>query len=168
MSSLLNGNPNPNGNARLYAKMAAKPGGRGLFGALVAFKAPFFLTTQPRLKQLRPGFAEVRQGKWWLMNNHIKTFHVIAALNAAEFAMGCLAEISIPATHRWLPQGMTTEYKSKSVGGLTVRATADLPDFDEITPVSGGRQVPVVCEFIDAEGNHPMTATINMWVSAKK
>lgn len=126
------------------------------------------MTSQPRLQELRPGYAQVRLGKWWLMNNHIKTFHVIAALNGAEFAMGCLAEISVPSTHRWLPQGMTTEYKSKSVGSLTVKATAELPNFDEITPESGGRQIPVVCNYIDAQGNHPMTATINIWVTAKK
>lgn len=165
---LLNGNSNPNSNARLYAKLASKPGGRALFGALVAFKAPFFLASQPRLRKLRPGFAEARLGKWWLMNNHIKTFHVISALNGAEFVMGCLAEVSIPATHRWLPQGMTAEYLSKSSGSLTVRATADLPNFAEITPETGGRQIPVRCEFIDAKGNHPIAATINIWVTAKK
>lgn len=148
--------------------MASKPLGKGLFGAFVAVKAPFFLTSQPRLKELRPGYAKVRLGKWWLMNNHIKTFHVIAALNGAEFAMGCLAEISTPSTHRWLPRGMTSEYNSKSTGGLTLTATADFPDFSQITPESGGQLVPVHIKFVDDAGNEPISATIDIWVSAKK
>ncbi|KAB1502765.1 DUF4442 domain-containing protein [Corynebacterium sp. 320] len=167
MSSPLAGNPRPNANAKLYEKLAKKPLGTRLFGALVAFKAPFFMTSQPQLKTLRPGLAEVRLTKWWLMQNHIGTFHVISALNGAEFAMGCLAEISLPDTHRWLPQGMTTEYKAKSTGGLTLTATMDLPDFSTITKETGGRRIPVTIKFVDDAGQEPMTATIDIWVTAK-
>ena len=37
-----------------------------------------------------------------------------------------LAEATVPTTHRWIPQGMVTQYRSKTVGGLT--ATAELAE----------------------------------------
>ena len=148
--------------------MSRRRGGKGLFSAAVSLKAPYFSTVLPQLQEMRPGYAEVKVPKWWLVNNHIITFHVIAACNAAEFAMGMLAEASLPNTHRWLPKGMRTEYRTKSTGGLIARASAKLPDFSSITRESGGQTVTVTIHFEDAAGNEPIYVEIDIWVTMKK
>lgn len=148
--------------------MSRRRGGKGLFSAAVSLKAPYFSTVLPQLQEMRPGYAEVKVPKWWLVNNHIKTFHVIAACNAAESAMGMLAEASLPNTHRWLPKGMRTEYRTKSTGGLIARASAKLPDFSSITRESGGQTVTVTIHFEDAAGNEPIYVEIDIWVTMKK
>ncbi len=162
------GNPHPNSTAKIYQRLHNKPLGKLLFSTLVSCKAPYFLTVFPRVQELRPGYAQVRAGKWWLVNNHIGTFHAIAMCNVAEFAMGCLAEASVPGTHRWLPMRMRTNYTAKSQGGLTLTATADLPDFSTITTSGGGQAITVKITAVDQAGNHPFDAEIDIWVTAKK
>lgn len=117
---------------------------------------------------MEPGRAVAHMPKWWGVQNHIKTVHAIAACNLAEFAMGMLCEASVPTTHRWVPKGMTTNYKKISKGGLTAVATADLPDFAAITPETGGVDFPVRIVLTDAEGTEVQDATINCWITAKK
>ena len=63
---------------------------------------------------------------------------------------------------------MRTEYRTKSTGGLTARARADLPDFSTITRETGGQTVTVKINFEDAAGNEPVYAEIDIWVTAKK
>lgn len=167
-SSAFDATSKPSPTYQMYQKVAGKPLGKALFSLGVALKAPYFATVQPRVKELRPGYAKVRSHKWWLLNNHIGTFHAIAACNVAEFAMGTLAEVSIPASHRWLPQGMRVEYKAKTAGSLTAVATADLPDFSTITTETGGQTVTVTIHFSDDEGKESVYAEIDIWVTAKK
>lgn len=82
--------------------------------------------------------------------------------------MGMLAEASVPKSHRWLPKGMRVEYLAKSKGGMTATATAELPDFSQITPESGGQTVTVAIDFEDASGGAPVRAEIDIWVTAKR
>lgn len=110
----------------------------------------------------------MRIAKWWGVNNHIGTYHVIAALNGAEAAMGLLCESTMPETHRWIPRGMRAEYPAKSTGGLTVTASAQFPDFTAVTRETGGQLVTVTCQLVDDSGNVPVTADIDVWVSAKR
>ncbi|MGJ4138530.1 hotdog fold domain-containing protein [Corynebacterium evansiae] len=166
--SIYDANANPSSTFKMYKNLAKKPFGNGLFSLAVSAKAPYFLTVQPRLQELRPGYCQVKSKKWWLLNNHIGTFHAIAACNVAEFAMGMLAEASIPNTHRWLPQGMRTKYLKKTKGSLTATATAELPDFEKITKESGGQTVTVTIHFADDEGKESTYAEIDIWVTAKK
>lgn len=82
--------------------------------------------------------------------------------------MGMLCEASVPTTHRWVPKGMNTNYRKISKGGLTATATADLPDFAEITPESGGRDLEVRIDLVDSEGTLVQDAVITCWLTAKK
>ena len=63
---------------------------------------------------------------------------------------------------------MTTNYLKISKGGLTATATADLPDFTQITPESGGRNLDVRIELVDAEGTLVQDAVITCWITAKR
>jgi hypothetical protein len=66
--------------------------GRGAFSLAIGLTAPYFLTISPTLVDLRPNHAAVRVRKWWGVQNHLGTVHVIAVANGLEMAMGVLAE----------------------------------------------------------------------------
>ena len=125
-------------------------------------KAPYFASIRPRFEELRAGYARVSMKKRRALENHIGTVHAIAMCNLAELAAGTMTEISIPASMRWLPKGMTVEYLKKSTGG--VRAEATLPEVGE----GPGRDVPALVEIKDDAGELVCRATITMWVSPKK
>ena len=151
---------------RLWKNTTRLPFGSRLFSAMISMKAPYFRTALPHVVDLRPGRCVVRGPNWWGNRNHIGTFHVIAACNLAEVAMGMLAEASVPATHRWIPVGMNVRYPAKSTGGMTVTAEwAQLPDFASMT---SGRDVEVPLRFVDDAGVEPVVGSITIRVSPKK
>lgn len=106
--------------------------GRGAFSLAFATRAPYFLTVAPTLVELRPNHAEVLVRKWWGVQNHIGTVHVIAVANGLEMAMGALAEATIPAHLRWIPRGMELEYLA--LADSTITATADTDPADWAGP----------------------------------
>ncbi len=121
----------------------------------------------PTVRTLRPGFCEVRAPKWWGVHNHIGTFHAIAACNLAEAAMGMLAEATVPATHRWLPRGMTTDYVAKATTGL--RAVAELGEVPDFTESDFGAPVdlPVPVTVYDSADKPVVRAVITIRVSPR-
>lgn len=160
--------PEPNRVAQLWGKAKGCALTRGIFSAGYALKAPYFRTVLPRVQELEPGSdCTVRVPKWWGVDNHIGTFHAIAALNGAEAAMGLLCEATVPPSHRWIPRGMRADYPAKSTGGLRVTATAQWPDFSAITRASGGQRVTMTCSLVDDAGATPVTAEIDVWVNEK-
>lgn len=148
----------------LWSKLSAVPGGKRLFSAAICLRAPYFGTVMPSVRQMRPGCAEVTAPKWWGVHNHIGTFHAIAACNLAEIAMGMLAEATVPATHRWLPKGMTVSYVAKAGTGL--KAVAELPELPEFG--DEGFELPVPVTITDKSGKPVVTATITVWITRKK
>lgn len=157
--------PAPTQTYRLWQKATRLPFGSRLFSAAVSLKAPYFRTVLPHVVDVRPGRCEVRGPGWWGNRNHIGTFHVIAALNLAEMAMGVLAEATVPATHRWIPVGMNVRYPAMSTGGLTVTAEwTEIPDFSAIT---SGQDIDVPLRFVDDAGVEPVVGSITIRVSPK-
>lgn len=156
----------PTSTYRLWEKLTRYPMGSRLFTAAVSLKAPFFRTSLPHVVELRPGKCVVTGPDWWGNRNHIGTFHVIAACNLAEMAMGMLAEATVPTSHRWIPVGMVTKYPTKSTGGLTV--TAELPELPDFATITSGRDLEVPIRFVDAAGNEPIEASITIRLSPKK
>lgn len=153
-----------NSTLAMWRKLAGLPGGRVLFSAALCLRAPYFSTVLPSVRAVRPGRCEVSAPKWWGVHNHIGTFHAIAACNLAEVAMGLLAEASVPATHRWLPKGMTVNYAAKAKTRL--RAVAELPEIPEFGP--SGTEVDVPVTVSDTSGTPVVTATITIWVTPRK
>jgi hypothetical protein len=104
--------------------------GRGAFSLAFGLKSPYFLSIAPTLVELRPNHAEVRVRKWWGVQNHIGTVHVIAAANGLEMAMGALAEATIPPHLRWIPKGMELEYLALADSTLVATADTDPADWE--------------------------------------
>jgi acyl-coenzyme A thioesterase PaaI-like protein len=133
----------------MWSTLAAKPGGKRLFSAAMCLRVPYFRTVLPSVKDLRPGRCEVTPAKWWGVDNHIGTFHAIAACILAERAMGMLAEATVPATHRCPPKGMTVEYIARAETGL--RAVAELSDIPEFG--DEGIELPVPLTITGTQGS---------------
>src|SRR5436305_14700453 len=96
--------------------------GRGAFSLAFGLKAPYFLTIAPSVVDVRPNHAAVRIRKWWGVQNHIGTVHVIAIANGLEMAIAALAEATIPAELRWIPKGI--ELAHLATPDPTILATA--------------------------------------------
>ncbi|WP_209326061.1 hotdog fold domain-containing protein [Brevibacterium renqingii] len=149
---------------RLWQKLSRQPLGRWLFTQGVCFKAPYFRTVHPRIRELRPGLCRVSAPNRRGVHNHIGTFHAIASCNMAEIAAGVMTEATVPTTHRWIPTGMTVDYNAKATTAVTAIARLDqLPEFgdekfDLVVPV----------DVLDAAGNAFVTAAITMRISKKK
>lgn len=106
--------------------------GRFVFSVAVAFKAPYFLTIRPHVRELEPGRSVVTAKKRWRVHNHIGTFHAIALCNLAEVAMGLVAEATVPRSHRWIPKGIEAEYLMRAETSLSAEAILDpIPTFGD-------------------------------------
>ena len=135
---------------------------RWLFSFMVCRKAPYFATIKPRFEVLEVGRAQVSMKKRRSVENHIGTVHAIAMCNLAEIAGGTLTEVSIPASMRWLPKGMTVSYLK--VAKTDVTAFATLPTVEE----GVARDVPAHVDIKDRDGTIVCQADITMYVSPRK
>jgi len=149
---------------RLWQKLSRQPLGRWLFTQGVCFKAPYFRTVHPRIRELRPGLCRVSAPNRRGVRNHIGTYHAIASCNMAEIAAGVMTEATVPPSHRWIPSGMTVDYNAKATTGVTAIARLDrIPEFDD-DPFD--LVVPV--DVLDADGTAFVTAHITMRISRRK
>ncbi|MGV9827129.1 MULTISPECIES: hotdog fold domain-containing protein [unclassified Gordonia (in: high G+C Gram-positive bacteria)] len=151
-----------------YALRRRLPDNR--LGALVfsigmVARVPYFGTVVPMVREMRPGYCRVTAPKWFGVYNHLGTFHAIAACNLAEVAMGMLMEATTPATHRWIPKGMTAEYLAKATTSLTAEAALAEPiDFGATTE---GRDVVVSIRITDKAGTEVVHCEITTWVTPR-
>ena len=137
--------------------------GRLLVSAAVWLRAPYFLTAAPVIRRLEPGHAEVSLRNWWLVHNHLGTVHAIASCNLAEYAMGVLAEATVPSSHRWIPRGMTVRYLAKAETDLLAVATFPRPPAATDEP----EDVDVEVTLTDAAGREVVHATITLRISPR-
>ncbi|MEQ0564228.1 hotdog fold domain-containing protein [Amycolatopsis sp. NEAU-NG30] len=151
-------------NLALWDRLQRLPFGSWLFTRALCWKAPYFRTVHPLLRELRPGLCRVSAPNRRGVRNHLGTYHAIASCNMAELAGGMMTDATIPATHRWIPVGMNVEYKAKATTAVTAIARLDpIPEFgDDPTELI----VPV--DVLDADGKAFVTARITMHVSRKR
>lgn len=135
--------------------------GRWAFSRAVGLRAPYFATIKPAVLELEPGRCVVAVPKRRRVLNHLGTVHAVAACNAAELAAGMAVDAALPASHRWIPRGMTVEYRRKARTSL--RATAQLPAGD----VTAGDRVEVDVAVTDTDGAVVVHAAITMAVGPK-
>ena len=80
-----------------------------------------------------------------------------------ELAGGTMTDVTLPATYRWIPKGMTVEYLAKAETDLRAVAKLDpIPEFVAAT------ELPVTVNVIDTANKTVLRAVILMWVSLKK
>ncbi len=146
----------------LWQKLSAKPFGKAIFSKIICWKAPYFGSINPRFVELRPGFSRVAMKNRRAVQNHIQTIHAIALCNLAELGAGTMMEASLSKHMRWLPKGMTVQYRKKAETDVEAFCTAD--------DIADGpaRDVVVRVEIKDQSGDTVTHVQINMWVSPRK
>jgi acyl-coenzyme A thioesterase PaaI-like protein len=146
-----------------WRRCVAFPGGKWLFSRLVCFTAPYFGSIRPIVTELDAEHCEVRIRKSRRVQNHLGTVHAIVMCNMAELAGGLLTDVATPATHRWIPKGMSVEYLKKAETDLRAVATLDG------TPITGkAAELPVIVKVFDTRDQLVFRARIGMWVAPKK
>ncbi|MEL1263579.1 hotdog fold domain-containing protein [Pseudoxanthomonas putridarboris] len=148
---------------QIYRTLSRKPLGKWLFSRLICFKAPYFGSIKPRMTLLEPNRGEATIAHRRSVTNHLGTVHAIALCNLAEFVGGLTTDVSIPASMRWIPKGMTVEYVKKAVG--TMRAVAT-PEFAPHASADG-YELPMNVVVDNPQGEAVFRARISMWVSPK-
>jgi acyl-coenzyme A thioesterase PaaI-like protein len=151
-------------NLAIWQTLEKFPFGDRLFSQAVCLKAPFFRSVHPRLRELRPGYCRATAPNRRGVHNHLGSFHAIASCNMAELVAGLMTDATVPATHRWIPAGMTVEYKAQARTAVT--ATARLDEIPEFGDDPAKLVVPV--EVQDADGKVFVTANITMHVSPRR
>lgn len=146
-----------------YSRLSSKPGGRWLFSKLVCLKAPYFASIAPRIEVLEPGRGVATIAHRRRVTNHIGTVHAIALCNLAEFVGGLTCDVSIPASMRWIPKGMTVAYLKKAVGTMRATATPAFPPRES----AEGYELPFEVVVENPQAEAVFKATIAMWVSPK-
>ncbi len=137
--------------------------GKRVFSIVFSQKAPYFATIRPRFVEIRADYAELVIPKRRGVHNHIGTLHAIALCNGLEAAMGALAEASIPADKRWIPQGMDISYTAKATSDITCIAETDPEQWTGSDPV-----LPVRVRGVRDDGTVVIEGVIKLYVSAKK
>lgn len=150
-----------NKTAQLLQKFKSLPCGLWLFSRVLCLKAPYFGSIRPTFVRLENGYGEARARKRRAVLNHLGTFHAIAMANLCELVAGTTLEISLPATHRWIPKSMKINYLAKAQTDILARTKLTLGEL----PESGSLFVPV--EVLDTEGQTVVSAEIEMYVSRK-
>lgn len=148
----------------LYRRMARWPAGRWAFSRAICLKAPYFSTIAPRFEALEVGRCEVRIRDRRRVHNHIGTVHAIALCNLAELSAGLMAEVTVPASMRWIPQGMTVEYPAKARGTMHAVATPE----SAVHESASGYAWAVAVSVRDDAGHEVFRARITMWVSPRQ
>ncbi len=146
----------------MYEALERFPLGKRAFSLGYQLMAPYFLTIPAHVEDVQPGVAYASMPAVPWTRNHLGTVHAIALCNLAEYTMGAVAEATVPTTHRWVPKGMTVEYRTMARGSMHATATLVLPD-----PLEPRQELPVTISVMDTEGVQAFTAEIRIWVTEK-
>lgn len=151
-------------NLKIWNRLRHLPLGKWAFSQAVCFKAPYFRTIHPAIEELRPGYCRATAPNRRGVHNHLGTFHAIASCNMAELAGGMMTDATIPSTHRWIPVGMTVEYRAQAKTAVT--AIAHLESIPEFRSEPIELIVPV--DVSDQVGNVFVTARITMRITPRR
>ncbi|MFT6267067.1 MAG: hypothetical protein ACJAWS_003233 [Oleiphilaceae bacterium] len=110
----------------LYKQLSKLPFGQYIFSKALAFRAPYFSSIKPLIKELRPGYCRVEINDRRAIRNHIGSINAGAMCTLSELTGGLALESSIPSTLRWIPKEMTVKYTKKATGKLTGICSFDL------------------------------------------
>jgi acyl-coenzyme A thioesterase PaaI-like protein len=144
-----------------WHRLGQRPFGRWLFARAVCWRAPYFATIRPQFHELSPGRCAVGLKRRRAVLNHLGSVHAIAIANLCELAAGVLMEATLPATHRWIPRGMTIEYLARAESDVLATARLDRSTWDAAESVG----VPVTVA--DLAGRETVRAVISMYVSPR-
>lgn len=145
-----------------FKRLAALPGGKRLFSAIIGRAIPYTGTIKAVVQRLEPGHTEIELRDRKSVRNHLDSVHAIALANLGELSASLAMTSRQPPDARWIVTGITIEYLKKARGTLT--ATADAPEID--WSVAGEHEV---CSIIrDARGDTVTRVVVKLKIGPKK
>jgi acyl-coenzyme A thioesterase PaaI-like protein len=139
---------------RRWQRLAGIPLGRWLFSKMIARTVPYSGSINPRVLELRPGYARVGLVDRKRIRNHLDCVHAIALANFGELASGMAVLTAMPHNVRGIVTNISIDYMKKARGYLVAEGKAELPD---ITTDTTHR---VFAEIKDTQGD--VVATVNV------
>lgn len=116
---------------KTWDRMKHVPGGKRTFSKIVGRMAPYTGTINPKVKELRKGYAKVQMNDRKIVRNHLNSLHAVSLVNLAEVSSGLAFSYSLPPKSRAILTGLSIEYKKKGRGTLTAECHSVIPETNE-------------------------------------
>ena len=116
---------------KTWDRLSVVPGGKKAFSKIVGKMAPYTGTVDPRVLDLRRGYAKVRMKDKKGVRNHLKSIHAIALMNLAEASSGLAFTYSLPPQSRAILTGLSIDYRKKARGTLIAECHCAIPETNE-------------------------------------
>jgi acyl-coenzyme A thioesterase PaaI-like protein len=114
-----------------WNRLKSRPGGKMLFGRILANGIPYTGTIKPRILAVEPGHAIVQMRDRRALRNHLRSVHAIALANLGELTTGLAMTATLPPDIRSILTALHVEFKKKARGTLTAECRCNVPRVTE-------------------------------------
>jgi acyl-coenzyme A thioesterase PaaI-like protein len=112
---------------QLWDRLSHRPGGKWLFGRVIARVIPYTGSVHPIVKEVRSGYARVQMRDRRRHRNHLNSIHAIALANVGEFTGGLAMTATAPTNVRSILVRLDVEFLKKARGTVTAECHCSVP-----------------------------------------